>query len=53
VEGRDPGITFKILSRHLPGGTKENVEDPQLGWAVSTPRFEPGTSKYEVGMLTT
>jgi hypothetical protein len=35
---------FKVISRHLPGGTDENqeifIQDSRSG-----PRFEPGTSR--------
>jgi hypothetical protein len=34
----------RVLSRNLPGGTKENHENPQSAHPVSGPRFEPGTS---------
>jgi hypothetical protein len=36
---------FMVLSRHLPGGTKENHEKPQSGQPVSGPRIEHGTSR--------
>jgi hypothetical protein len=31
---------FKVLSRHLPGGTDENHEELESGERVSWPRFE-------------
>jgi hypothetical protein len=33
---------FKVLARHLPGGTEENQEESQMIWR---PRFEHGTSR--------
>jgi hypothetical protein len=42
---------FKVLSWHLPGGTEENHEKPQSGLLVSRPRFNPGPSEYEAGVL--
>jgi hypothetical protein len=36
---------FKVLPRHLPGGTGENQENPQSGQPVSGPRSETGTSR--------
>jgi hypothetical protein len=44
---------FKALPRHLPGGTEEVYEKPQSGLPVSGPRFEPGTSRIQTGVLTT
>jgi hypothetical protein len=36
---------FKVLSRHLPGGTEEIHRKLQPGYPVSWPIFEPGTSR--------
>jgi hypothetical protein len=36
---------FKVLSRHLSGGTEGNHEKPQSGWPVFGPRFETWTSR--------
>jgi hypothetical protein len=36
---------FKVLSRHLPGGTDEDHENSQSWQPVSGPRFEPVTSR--------
>jgi hypothetical protein len=37
------GAKFKVLSRHLPGGTEEKHETPRREKPVSESRFEPGT----------
>jgi hypothetical protein len=37
--------SFKLLSQNLHGGTEENYSEPQSGYPVSGPRFEPGTSQ--------
>jgi hypothetical protein len=34
---------FKAMSRYLPGGSEENYKEPESGYQVSGPRFEPGT----------
>jgi hypothetical protein len=45
MEGGDRGL-IKVLSRyHLPEGTEEIHENPQSGYRVSGPRFEPETSR--------
>jgi hypothetical protein len=36
---------FKVISRHSPGGTEKNHENPRSSWPVSGPTFEPGTSR--------
>jgi hypothetical protein len=36
-------VQFKVLSRHMSGGTEENHENPQSEQQVSGPRFEPET----------
>jgi hypothetical protein len=37
---------FKVLPKHLPGGTEENNEKPQDS-------RDPGPSEYKAGFLTT
>jgi hypothetical protein len=44
--------TIKVLSRHFPGGTEYNHENPLPGWQVSRPRFEPNTSRIQVQGVT-
>jgi hypothetical protein len=36
-----------VLSQHFPGWTEENYEKCMLGWPMSGPRFEPGTSHMQ------
>jgi hypothetical protein len=47
LEGRTRGL-IEALSRHLPGGTEEIHENPQSGYPVSRPRFEPRTSRIRI-----
>jgi hypothetical protein len=41
LEGRVRGL------RHLLGGTEENHDEPQPGWPVYRPRFEPTPTEYK------
>jgi hypothetical protein len=43
----DPGL-IQVLAWELPGGTKENLYEPQSGQPVSLPRFEQSTSRIRV-----
>jgi hypothetical protein len=45
-------VLFKVISRHLPGGT-ENNHEKDLGRPVSGPRFiNPGPPKYAARVVT-
>jgi hypothetical protein len=43
--GRGP---LEVQSHHLPGGTRENLGNPQSGYPVSRPKFEPSTTRTQV-----
>jgi hypothetical protein len=43
---------FKVLSRHLPGGTEKCHETLQPEWSVPKPRFEQGISRIKSGRVT-
>jgi hypothetical protein len=43
---------FKVLSRHLPGGTEENNQKPQDNRSPGQD-LNPGTPENEAGVLTT
>jgi hypothetical protein len=40
---------LKGLSQHSLGGTEEIHKNPQSGYPVSEPRYEPGTSRKRAG----
>jgi hypothetical protein len=42
---KPPWPNFQVLSRHSPGGTEKNHD--KSGYPVSTPRFEPETSRIQ------
>jgi hypothetical protein len=45
---------FKVLSRHLPGGTEENYEKTHSQDSWSTARdLKPGPPEYEAGVIIT
>jgi hypothetical protein len=39
---------IEVLSRHLPGGTEENHENPQSKYLIFRPRFKLITSQIQV-----
>ena len=43
-EGSVPDM-IQVIDIHMPGGTDDNHEEPQLRQPVSRPKFEPGTSR--------
>jgi hypothetical protein len=51
VEGSDRGLSV-VLSQHLRRGTANDHENPQSGWQVSRPKFEPGTCRIRVYRVT-
>jgi hypothetical protein len=49
---RREAVVAYLLSQYLPGGTEENRGKPPSGFPVSGPRFEPGNTEKECGVLT-
>jgi hypothetical protein len=43
---------FKVLLRHLPGGTEGNHEKSQPRGPAFQPKFEPGVSRLPVMNIT-
>jgi hypothetical protein len=44
-------VQFMISLLYLPGKIEGNHENPQWGWPVSWPRFEPGTSWIQLTLF--
>jgi hypothetical protein len=45
-------IYLEVISLYLPDGTKENHGEPQSGYSVFQPRFEPSTSRMKIKIFT-
>jgi len=50
LEGSGPDL-IELTYRHVTGETEDNHTEPQLRQPVSRPRFEPGTTRTELGSV--
>jgi len=41
-----------VQSQHLSRVGEENSENPQTGWSVTQPKYEPGISQLKVYSVT-